>query len=260
MSIKVSACIVTYNNLKYIGKTVGTLLRFTQGVDFTLYVVDNGSTDGTLELLETEYGTETRLKIIKTGENIGFGKGHNRVLDIIDSDYHAVINPDIVIAEDVLEKMANYMEEHSDINLLSPKICFPDGRNQMLGKRNPKLKYLFASRLRNEEKPGKLLREYTMLDDDWSKPFDIQNATGCFMFFRTSAFKELGGFDERYFMYFEDCDITREIRKTSRAVFFPDAVVYHVWGRDSKRNFKLMRIHIKSMLSYFWKWRRDKSQ
>jgi len=256
MSIKASACIVTYNNIKYIGKTVGTLLRFTQGVDFTLYVVDNGSTDGTIELLEQEFSTAQNLKIIKTGNNNGFGAGHNEILNIIDSDYHAVVNPDIIIADDIIEKMAKYMEEHSDIDLLSPQICFPDGRRQMLGKRSPKLKYLFASRLRDEEKPSRLLREYTMTDEDWSQPFDIENATGCFMFFRTSAFKRLGGFDERYFMYFEDCDITREIRKTSRAVFFPDAIVYHVWGRDSKRDLKLMSIHIRSMFSYFWKWRR----
>ncbi|MEG0979929.1 MAG: glycosyltransferase family 2 protein [Oscillospiraceae bacterium] len=256
MSKKVSACIVTYNNINYIGKTVGTLLRFTQGVDFTLYVVDNGSTDGTLEFLEQEYTSEERLKIIKTGENTGFGVGHNKILNIIDSDYHIVVNPDIIIADDVVEKMANYMEEHKDIDLLSPQICFPDGRRQMLGKLNPKFKYLFASRLRNEEKPSRLLQEYTMMNQDWSKPFDIENASGCFMFFRTSAFKRLGGFDERYFMYFEDCDITREINKTSRTMLFPDAIVYHVWGRDSKRNFKLMFIHIKSMFSYFWKWRR----
>lgn len=258
MSIKVSACIVTHNNLKYIGKTVGTLLTYTQGVDFTLYIVDNDSTDGTIELLEKEYGNEPRLEIIKTGTNCGFGSGHNKIINIIDSDYHAVVNPDIIIADDVITNMVKYMEEHKEVNLLSPKICFPDGRNQILGKRNPKFKYLVASRLRDEEEPSKLLKEYTMMEKDWSQPFEIENATGCFMFFRTSAFKELNGFDERYFMYFEDCDITREINKTSKAVFYPNAIVYHVWGRDSKRNMNLMKIHISSMFKYFMKWWREK--
>lgn len=259
MSVKVSACIVTYNNVKYIGKTVETLLKYTKGVDFTLYIVDNNSTDGTIELVEREHPNEPRLEIIRTGTNEGFGASHNKILNLIDSDYHAIVNPDIIIDDDIILKMTNYLEEHKDINLLSPKICFPDGRNQLLGKRNPKFKYLVASRMRNEKEPGKLLREYTMIDEDWSKPFDIQNATGCFMLFRTSAFKELGGFDDRYFMYFEDCDITREINKTSRAVFFPYAIVYHVWGRDSKRNFNLMKIHISSMFKYFSKWWREKN-
>ncbi|MDR0314383.1 MAG: glycosyltransferase family 2 protein [Oscillospiraceae bacterium] len=256
MGTKTTACIVTHNNIKYIYRTVATLLEHTKGVDFTLYIVDNASTDGTIELVEKEFGNEKNLKIIKTGRNIGFGAGHNIVLDLINSDYHCVVNPDIAIDDDIILKMADYMEENSDIGLLSPRICFPDGRDQILGKRDPKLHYLVGSRLRDDEDPNGWLVEYAMLNEDYSKPFDIENATGCFMFFRTKAFKSVGGFDKRYFLYFEDCDISREISKTSRVVFYPGAVVYHEWGRDSKRNFKLMAVHMKSMLSYFWKWRR----
>ena len=75
------------------------------------------------------------------------------------------------------------------------------------------------------------------------------------MMFRTSVLKKTGGFDERYFMYFEDADITREAKKYSRVVYYPDAVVSHVWNRDSKHNFKLLAIHIHSMLKYYWKWK-----
>ena len=104
------------------------------------------------------------------------------------------------------------------------------------------------------ENPGKLLREYAMLDRDLSKPTDIENATGCFMFIRTSLFKEIGGFDSRYFMYFEDCDLTREVNQRSRTVYYPGATVFHEWGRESKKNFKLKLIQINSMISYFGKW------
>ena len=85
-----------------------------------------------------------------------------------------------MLKENVIKKMVDYMEKNQDIGLLSPRICFPDGRDQILGKRNPRLKYLVASRLRGDE-PGKLLREYAMLDCDLSKPIQIENATGCFM-------------------------------------------------------------------------------
>ena len=146
------------------------------------------------------------------------------------------------------------MEEHPEIGLLSPKICFPDGRSQILGKRNPKIKYLIASRMRDEANPSPELREYAMLDEDLSVPCEIENATGCFMMFRTDLFKKIGGFDKRYFMYFEDCDITRTVRKYAKAVFYPEAVVYHVWGRESKKNFKLMLVQISSMFKYFIKW------
>jgi len=264
---KVSACIVTFNNVKYIEKAAGTLLDSVKSpdIEFRLYVVDNGSTDGTAELLTEKFVNnplyDGNFFLMKTGANIGFGAAHNKMLDVMrsdfQSDYHCVVNPDVVIEDDIIEKMVTFMENpaNADVLQLSPRICFPDGRDQILGKRTPHFIYLLSSRLRRGNEPSRLLRRYAMLDEDYTKPFPIKNATGCFMFFRSATFKEVGGFDERYFMYFEDCDITREINRRGRVLFFPDAVVYHVWARDSKRNFKLKKIHIESCLKFYLKWR-----
>ena len=251
----VSGCIVTYNNMRTIEKTISTLLEYTKGVDFKLYIQDNDSTDGTPDFLSERFKDDERVVVTKRGINNGFAAGHNSILSSIESDYHVVINPDIEIREDVITKMTEYMSENEDIGLLSPRICFPSGKDQILGKRNPKISYLVASRMRNEESPSALLREYAMLDCDLTKPCEIENATGCFMMFRTDVFKEIGGFDSHYFMYFEDCDITRTIRQKYKAVFYPDTIVYHVWGRESKKNLRLMLVQIKSMFYYFKKWR-----
>ncbi|MBO5359743.1 MAG: glycosyltransferase family 2 protein [Clostridia bacterium] len=246
----VTGCIVTHNNMSSIDETITTLLENTKGVDFKLTVVDNMSTDSTPAHIREKY---PEVKVIEPHTNNGFGCGHNIVLSELDSKYHCVINPDISISDDVIAKMAAYMDEHPEIGLLSPRICFPDGRMQILGKRNPKIKYLVASRMRGDE-PGKLLREYAMLDEDLDSPLEIENATGCFMMFRTELFKKLGGFDKRYFMYFEDCDITRSVAKHAKVIYYPEAVVYHVWGRESKKNFRLMLVQISSMFKYFAKW------
>ena len=253
----VTGCIVTHNNTRTIVKAISTILKYTRDIDFTLYIADNLSTDGTVELIRKKFGRFPNIIINETGTNRGFGAGHNSVLPLLKSKYHIIINPDVVLKDNVISKMASFMDENDDIGLLSPRICFPDGRNQVLGKRNPKIRYLVASRMRNDKAPGKLLREYAMLDCDMSKPTDIENATGCFMMLRTELFKAVGGFDENYFMYFEDCDLTRSVCKTSRAVYYPQAVVCHVWGRESKKNTKLMAIQLKSMFYYFWKWRHD---
>lgn len=258
--IKVSASIVTYNNVKYIEKAAGTLLDSVKDkdIDFRLYIFDNASTDGTVELLNEKFGDDPRFKLISSGGNIGFGKAHNQIIKIMNeefhSDYHCVVNPDVEIRDDIVAEMAKYCEANPSVVQLSPRICFPDGRDQILGKRYPHIWYLFASRLRGDE-PSKLLSHYAMLDADYSKPFEIWNATGCFMFFRTDAFLKNGGFDDRYFMYFEDCDITRAMRKQGKVLFYPNAICYHVWARDSKRNTKLKIIHIESMLKYYLKWR-----
>lgn len=247
----VTGSIVTYNNMSTIGKTLETLFEHTLGIDFKLYIVDNGSTDGTVDFIKTNY---PQVELTAFEKNVGFGAGHNIAIKQINSKYHVIINPDIVLKENAIKKMVDYLEDNEDIGLLSPRICFPNGNDQILGKRNPQLKYLLASRFRGET-PGKLLSEYAMLDCNLKKPQDIENATGCFMVMRTDLLKEINGFDERYFMYFEDSDITRRINLISRAVYYPDAVVNHVWGRESKRNLKLMIIHIQSMLRYFIKWK-----
>ena len=247
----VTGSIVTYNNISTIAKTLETLFGETKDIDFKLYVLDNGSSDGTPEYIEKNYPDVT---VIRSGKNVGFGAGHNIIINQVESKYHAVINPDIVLTQNAVKKMADYMDGNPEIGLLSPRICFPDGRDQILGKRNPHLKYLVASRLRGDE-PSKLLKEYAMLDCDLSKPTEIENATGCFMFIRTEVLKSIGGFDDGFFMYFEDADLARRINEISKCVYYPDAVVNHVWGRDSKRNFKLMLVHINSMLRYFRKWK-----
>ena len=178
MERKITGCIVTYNNMRTIDKAISTVLEHAK-CDFTLYA--------------EKY---PEVIVIETGKNIGFGAGHNFIMDKLDSDYHVIINPDIIIRDDIFNDMAKYLDNHEDCGMLSPRILFPDGRPQILGKKIPLPHYLVASRLRGK-KPGKILSDYAMLNCDMSQPVQIQNATGCFMFIRTSLFKSLGGFDER---------------------------------------------------------------
>lgn len=250
---KISGCIVTYNNSSIIEKTIRSLLENTKNTDFHLYIVDNASSDGTAELVRKAFPSVT---VIDAGGNLGYGAGHNLVLPLLDSDFHAVINPDIRLNGDTLSELAAFMLEHNDAGLLSPRIVGEDGTEQLLGKRNPTFRYLAAHRRYHAgDAPTEAMREYCMLDEqDKGLPFPISNATGCFMFFRTSVFKSLGGFDERFFMYLEDCDIARRAAIESKALFIPGISVCHLWARESKTNKKLLLIHIESIIKYFLKW------
>jgi len=248
----VTGSVVTFNNIATIEATIRTLRQQTKG-RFHLYVIDNSSHDGTLKFIQD---LDPQVELIRLHWNVGFGTGHNFVLPRLRSKYHAVINPDISVTNDVIANMARYMDEHPDVVMLSPRIVFPHtGEDQILGKRNPRLKYLIASRLRRGAWANRLLAEYAMLNEDLTQPFEIENATGCFMFIRTETLQKIGGFDERYFLYFEDCDLTRKLAKEGKVLYYPHVIVQHVWKRESKKNFKLALVQIKSMLSYFWKWR-----
>lgn len=248
----VSGCIVTHNNIRTISATIHSLLEHTKDVRFHLYIVDNHSTDGTADYIAENFPAVTLLRQI---ENKGFGAGHNVVLPLLQSKYHVVINPDVLLPSDSITSIAEFLDASPDIGMVSPKICFEDGRPQILGRRDPNPYYLAASRLRGQGSAGRILRRYAMLDEDNNQAFDIQNASGCFFMIRTELFAAIRGFDEKFFLYFEDCDLSRRARAKQRLVYYPGAVVLHEWHRESKKNKKLAMVQICSMLRYFYKWR-----
>lgn len=90
-----------------------------------------------------------------------------------------------------------------------------------------------------------------MKETGYDKPFEVEYATGCFMFFRTEIFKKLNGFDENIFLYLEDADITRRVNQISKTIFYPYNYVIHDWQRGAHNNLKLMWINIKSAVWYF---------
>jgi GT2 family glycosyltransferase len=251
----VSISIVTYNSELYIGKLLDSIARHVHGVDPDIYVIDNGSTDRTVEIISSRVSPAVTL--IQSPKNKGFGGGHNTILDRIDSQYHVCANPDIVLCEDTISAMAHYMDAHGDIGLLAPKILNMDGSVQALPNKNPKMLYLISRRV-NLRFLRKYRREYEMQEQDYDRKFDIEFCSGCFMFLRTALFKELGGFDERFFLYFEDADLTRRVRQRARVEYNPDYKVYHAWARAGHRQLKYLAVQIVSMIKYMAKWRRSK--
>lgn len=249
----ISISIVTYNSEQHIGNLLDSFEQHMHGVKYRIYIVDNGSADKTVDIVKSRAGSS--ITFIQSDKNRGFGGGHNLVLDQIDSKYHICVNPDIIIDRDVVADMARYLDEHADIGILTPKILNQDGSVQVLPKKDPKLIYLIARRL--ELRFLKKYRsEYEMLHMNADESIDIEFCSGCFMLMRTALFKALGGFDERFFMYFEDADLTRRIRKTARAQYNPAFLIYHCWERAGSKKLKYFMIQVVSMIKYMIKWRR----
>ena len=248
--IKLSACIVNYNDWQQTAKALESIFRLTEGCDLTMYVVDNNSDDDGLARLKAAF---PQIVDIRLSDNKGFGHGHNAVLPLLDSEFHAIINPDIVLKSDVLTELAGYMRQNPDIGQITPQILNPDGSVQVLGKRNPPFLALVGRNIFKEQlKP--IADHYAMLDEDLTRPIDIQFATGCFSMVRTDIFKQIGGYDERYFLYFEDMDLTRKINEVSRAVYYPYCSVTHEWDRAYSHKPKYFAILLQSMLKYYTKW------
>jgi len=248
--MKVSACIVTYKCCETSRQAIRTLLEQTKGTDLTLYVVDNNSQDDTLERLSGEFPD---IVAVQNRHNKGFGNGHNTVLPMLDSEFHVVVNPDIELDRDVIGELCRYLSENPDIGMITPMIRYPDGHDQQLPKRDPVVLSLVGRHIFRKRLKG-IVQHYQMLDEDLSEVCDIEFATGCFFVIRTELFKKLGGFDERWFIYYEDMDITRRARAVARAVYYPHTYVYHAWARSSSRKLKYFIILVLGMFKYFNKW------
>jgi GT2 family glycosyltransferase len=248
----ISLSIVTYNNENIIERTVQSIVSHLENkFNYILYVIDNSSIDNTVQKVESCTGN---IVLIRNKKNLGFGAAHNIVLDKIDSKYHIVVNPDITIVNEVINDMYEYMESNKEIGLLTPLVKHPDGRIQYLCKRNPTVTDLFI-RLVLPNHFKKRQDYFTMKESGYDKPFEVEYATGCFMFFRTEIFKILNGFDEHIFLYLEDADITRRVNQISKTIFFPYNYVVHDWQRGAHKKLKLMWINVKSAMWYFGKWR-----
>jgi GT2 family glycosyltransferase len=173
------------------------------------------------------------------------------------SEYHLVLNPDVHFAQDIPAAIYRFMNENLDIGLLMPRIRYPDGSDQRLCKQIPAPIDLISRRFGGaigRSIFAKRLRRYELCYLDMRITREIPCLSGCFMFIRSATLREVGFFDERYFMYMEDVDLCRRIGARHKTVFYPEVAVTHGYAKGSYRDPKLLRYHLQSAFRYFCKW------
>lgn len=253
---KLSACIVAYCDYDEVCAAARSILQHTSRPDFVLYLVDNGSPDGCgARLAGTDFG-DTRCVVLPLPRNVGFGRGHNAVLDRLDSDVHFILNPDILLTNDALTALADWLAAHPAAAMCTPQLYFPDGRIQHLPRRKPTPWLLLARQL--APRFGGVFRKadehYTMQDEDLSRERPIEFCTGSFMCVRTSVFQQIGGFDPDYFMYVEDADLTQKVLHRGQVWLVPQVSAIHAWHRAPARDAGKFKMQLVSMGRYFKKW------
>lgn len=245
-----SIAIVAYNGETDVRNAVESIERCTPVViSKTIYIIDNSEVENGLHQLTEQYSD---VEYIRTGKNLGFGGGHNVVLDRLDSKFHAIVNPDIILEMDAFSVIKEFMQDET-IGMCVPKLCDETGELLAVYRRELTVFDMF---IRMFLKRGFKKRQayHTMQDMDYTKPFDVPFAQGSFLVIRTELFQSLKGFDEDYFLYVEDADLCKRVNEVSRLCYCPEAVVVHKWERGSHKNGKLMKLHIQSMFTYFRKW------
>lgn len=252
MNPAISASIVTYcNSPSDILRAAQSFIKDTDDKAM-LYIIDHSPTDD----LHRHLGGMQNVRYAHHPENKGYGAGHNIAIRQILSthDYHFVINPDVHFEQGTLPTIIEFMQQHPSVGLVMPKVINPQGEVQHLAKLIPTPMDLLFKRFLPQSWTKERLHRFTLQDKDYNKCFEAPYLSGCFMSLNVKALKDVGLFDERFFLYPEDIDLSRRIHEQYKTVYLPKATITHVHEAGSYKSLRMLGIHMVNMIRYFNKW------
>ena len=203
-----------------------------------------------------------QLCYIARPDNGGFGAGHNRAIAELDSEFHLVLNPDVELSRDALAIGLATLIEDSSVALVCPRVAGDDGRQEFLCKRYPSILVLllraFAPRAIRRVFRRRLWRYEMRETCTGDSESEIMLASGCFMLVRTEALRAVGGFNDHYFLYFEDFDLSLRLGSQGRIIFNPAMRIVHHGGYAASKGILHVKYFLRSGLSFFnqhgWRW------
>lgn len=252
-------------NYKMLNKTLNCLDSICSsnwsGITYEIILVDNDSGDNTQQVVKQKY---PKVKFIQSKTNLGMGKGYNLGLRNAVGEYQLILNPDTIVEKDSLRTMITRFRQDSGIGMMGPKLLYPDNTLQYSCFRFPQLLTPFYRRTVIGKYMSNKVDLFLMKDYNLDSELEVDWLMGSCLLTKKSVLDAVGLFDERFFMYFEDTDLCRRIKKANyKVVYYPKAIIHHHHSRASAKEpwylgvtkNKLARIHIESYLKYFWKWK-----
>lgn len=217
-----------------------------------LVLVDNSS-----EPLMIGQSDPHKLTIIRPGKNLGYGRANNLAMRMTEgwSRYFLILNSDLSFEGDGLDRMARYMDAHLDVAICAPRVCYPDGRTQTLCRLLPTPFDLFGRQFRpSSANTWRRDERYEFRAWSYDHPAQFPFLSGCFMFTRRKDIEQVGGFDERFFLYGEDLDLSRRLHRVGRTMFVPAFTIAHDYRSQSSRSLRLILLKLRNLSRYFTKW------
>lgn len=250
---QLSISLVVYNHKQEdLMPLINSIFQIT--LPIKLIVIDNSE-----KPLLKDFFEKSEATYIFNNANIGYGSAHNIGIKIGAkiAKFHLVVNPDVVINKNCIEDGLTYLNQHKNIGLLMPKVLYPDGEIQRLCKLLPSpfdliFRRFVPSFISSLFKAS--LNRYELQYKDYNKPMILNNLSGCFMLMSHEVLQQVGLFDEHFFMYLEDTDLSRRISSQFEAIYYPSISIIHNYEKGSYKNKKLLLYHIQSAIYYFNKW------
>ena len=233
---RITVVIVAYNSGFYLDQCLQSLAACqVAGARLDVIVVDNASTDGSIERLRGFEGL--RLCFLENDQNLGFAAAANRGIRATNGDFVLLLNPDTVLAPGTIETMMAFMEEHPEAGIATARLVLQDGRIDPACHRGfptPWASVTYFTGLERLFPRKRAFNGYHRWDLPLDRPHEVDAVSGAFLFARRNVLDEIGGLDERYFMYGEDIDACLRARHLGYKVYYtPAATVVHIKGTST---------------------------
>lgn len=235
-SIDISIIIVNYNVKYFLEQCLRSVLKAKDKLNIEIIVVDNHSVDGSVPMIKEKFPP---VHLIENTKNIGFSKANNQGLQVAHGKYVLFLNPDTVLQEDTLIKCFEFMEKHTDAGALGVKMF--DGKGNYLpeskrGLPTPAVAFYKMFGLSKLFPQSKIFGKYHLAYLNKNETHSVDVLSGAFMFVRKSVLDAIGGFDEDYFMYGEDIDLSYRILKAGyKNYYFAGTSIIHYKGESTKK-------------------------
>jgi len=246
----ISVIIVNWNTRDLLRDCLASVFRTLDQVSFEVMVVDNGSCDGSLEMVAEQFPAVHR---IANADNRGFGAANNQALRVMKGRYALLLNSDTILTVGAVQALLSFMEAHPEAAMACGQLLNRDGSKQHSFANFPDMLTLLTNAPLMESLCPK---RYPSKRHDYPEPMEVDSGIGACLMVRRAAMEAVGLFDERYFFFFEETDWAYAMRQAGWKIFYvPTAFIYHLQGQSIGANVRSRIEFYKSRYQYFRKWR-----
>jgi len=237
MKKDLSIVIVNYNVKAFLEQCLIAVDRACAGLGVEIFVVDNASVDGSQAMVKRRF---PHVQLIENAANVGFSAANNQVLKLARGKYILLLNPDTLIQEDTLTRLKRYLDERPNVAAVGCKLLNPDGSFQVASRRSFPTPWVAFCRITGLSRifPGsRLFGKYNVTYIDADTEVEVDVLSGSLMMLRKSVLEQVGYFDEDYFMYGEDIDLSYRIKKAGwKIMYTPSTKAIHYKGESTKKS------------------------